>query len=109
MGRWVPGDWLHCCCGTCHRRLGRELVLGPAALAEVLHGHNLDDEARPAGKVLRALALARLGVVLLPGEAGRLPALEDGVDEVRAEARVDVPGALLEGALLGGDVLARER
>lgn len=76
-----------------------------ARLAGLLHGHELDDEAGPAGEVLRPLALARLGVVLLPGEARVLPALVDRVDEVLAQAGEEVGGLGLVGAVLGGDVL----
>lgn len=57
-----------------------------AGLARPLHGHELDDQARPAREVLRALALARLGVVLLPREARLLPAVVDRVDKVLAKA-----------------------
>ena len=64
----------------------------PLAL-EILHCHDFDHEAGPPGKVLRALALARFRVVLLPCEARLLPALVDRVDHVAAQARVQVPGS----------------
>ena len=84
-----------------------ELVAhAPGRLAlEVGHRHDLDDEAGPAGKVLRALAGARRGVVLLPREARGGPAVVDRVDDVAAEARVQVAGDGLVQAGLGGDVL----
>lgn len=69
-----------------------QLVTHVAGAPEVLHGHDLDHQAGPAGEVLRALALARLGVVLLPGEPRVDPALVDGLDEVLAQAAVEVRG-----------------
>lgn len=85
----------------------KNLVLPPSQLIahvagppEVLHGHDLDHQAGPAREVLRALALARLGVVLLPGEAGIDPALVDGLDEVLPQAAVEVRGPGLVGAVL---------
>lgn len=55
--------------------------------------------------MLRALASACLGVVLLPSEARLLPALEHGVDQIRAQLVVQAPSLTLEGTLLGSDSL----
>lgn len=74
-----------------------QLILDVTTAAQVRHSHDLDDQTRPAREVLRALALARLRVVLLPGEARLLPTLEDGVDEILAQARVEVSGLGLVG------------
>lgn len=76
-----------------------------ACLARLLHGHQLDDQARPAGEVLRALALAGLRIVLLPGEARLLPALVDSVDQVLAQTGEEVCGLGLVGTILAGSVL----
>lgn len=74
-----------------------------SATAQVLHGHDFDDQTRPACKVLGALAGTGLGVVLLPCEARLGPGLVDGLDEVLAQARVQVPGfGLVRTFLLGG-------
>lgn len=73
--------------------------------AQVLHGHDLDDKTGPARKVLGALAGARLGVVLLPREARLGPGLVDGLDEVLAQARVQVSGLGLVRAFLFGGIL----
>lgn len=75
-------------------------------LAQIIHGHNLHHQARPAREVLRPLAPAGLRVVLLPREARLLPALVDRVDEVGAELRVELPRAGLVGALVRRDVLS---
>lgn len=91
-----------------HLSPSSQLVLGVAtgtAAAQILHCHDLDDKARPAREVLRALALARLRVVLLPREARLLPALVDGFDEVPAQAAVQIPCLGLVGAGLRGDIL----
>ena len=72
---------------------------------EILHRHDLDNQTGPARKVLCALACATLGVVLLPGEPRLLPALVDGVDEVLAQARVEVLGLGLVWAVLACNVL----
>lgn len=82
-------------------------MAGWAAAAEVLHGHDLDHQAGPASEVLRALARARLGVVLLPCEARLLPALVDGVDEVLAQAGVEVLGLGLVWTASGCNVLEK--
>lgn len=55
--------------------------------------------------MLRPLPLACLRIVLLPCEAGLLPAFVDSVDEVLAEVGVELLGALLVGALGLCDVL----
>lgn len=84
-----------------------ELVLHPPRITDLRHGHDLDHETGPPREVLRALALPRLGVVLLPREARVLPAAEDGVDDVLAQARVQVRRRFLVRARLGGDFLGR--
>lgn len=91
--------------GSCDASGTSELVPGVCGLAEFLHGHDLDDEAGPAGKVLRALALARLRVVLLPGESRLFPAAVDCVDQVAPEAVEEVRGLGSEGAVLRGHIL----
>lgn len=73
--------------------------------AQIRHGHDLNHQTRPAGKVLGALTLARLRVVLLPCETRLLPALENGVDQILTESGVEVLGLGLVGAGLGCDVL----
>lgn len=75
---------------------------------QVIHGHNLDHQTRPARKVLVALSRARLRVVLLPREARFLPALEDGVDEVLAQANVQLAGLFAVRTALRGKVLRRD-
>ena len=48
--------------------------------AQILHGHEIDHQACPSREMLRALALARLWVVLLPRKACSLVLLEYVVD-----------------------------
>jgi hypothetical protein len=62
----------------------------PLALPQCRHAHNLNDQARPAGKVLCSLAFACLWVILLPCEARLSPRVEDRVYEVLAEAGVQI-------------------
>ena len=76
-----------------------------AVLAEVVHGHDLDDEAGPAREVLRALSAARLRVVLLPREPGLRPALVHRLHQVPAQPRIQATGLRLVGALLQRQVL----
>jgi hypothetical protein len=57
---------------------------------QVRHSHHLNNQTRPAGKVLDSLALAVVWVVLFPGEPGSLPFSENVLDKVRAELRVDL-------------------
>lgn len=76
-----------------------------AGAAQVLHGHDLDNQTGPARKMLRALAGAGLRVVLLPCKPGFQPGLVDGVDEVLAQARVQVLGLGLVGSFLCSRVL----
>lgn len=59
--------------------------------AQIFHSQDLDNQARPARKVLRPLTLAGLGIVLLPSEARLLPAVVHCVDEVLAESCVEIP------------------
>lgn len=56
--------------------------------AEIWHGHDLYHQTGPTSKVLRALAHARLSVVLLPCETRLLPVLVDVLDEEKAELGV---------------------
>ena len=79
----------------------------PTLALQIRHPHNLDDQARPAGEMLRALSLARLRVILLPGETRLFPALIHGVYDVLAELGVEGCSAGFVGA--GGlrDVLWR--
>lgn len=77
------------------------------AIAQIRHGHDLDDQTRPASKVLGALTLARLRVVLLPCETRLLPALEDGVDKVLTQSGVEVLSLGLVGPGLGCDILSK--
>ncbi len=88
-----------------HADLQLIMAAGAAAAAQVRHGHELDHQAGPAGKVLRPLALARFGVVLLPCEAGLLPAVVDGVHDVLAQAGVQISRLRLVGPILGGEFL----
>ena len=50
----------------------------------VPHGHDLNDQAGPAGKVLCTLSGTRLRVVLLPRKARVFPALVHGVNKIFA-------------------------
>jgi hypothetical protein len=68
-------------------------------LLETRHRHDLDRQARPARKVLRALAGPRLRVVLLPREPRLFPRLGHRPDEVRAQIRVQLLRARLVRAL----------
>ncbi len=83
-----------------------QLIMRLLAL-QVLHGHNLDHQTRPAGKMLRALPRARLRIVLLPRVARLLPAVVHGVDQVLAQANVQVARLLAVRAALRGKVLCR--
>lgn len=76
-----------------------------AGTTEVLHRHDLHNQTRPARKVLRALALARLRIILLPREARLLPALVDGADEILTQAAVEILGLGLIWTRLCGDIL----
>lgn len=67
--------------------------------SEIRHGHDLDHERGPAGEMLGALAGARFGVVLLPGEAGAVPLAEDVLDHVEAQSAVHPAGLGLMRAL----------
>lgn len=58
--------------------------------------------------MLSALASTRLRVVLLPREARLLPALEHGIDQIRAQLVVQASGLTLERTLLGSDFLYKE-
>lgn len=82
-----------------------QLISNGRRLVQRRHSHNLHHQARPSSKVLRALASACLGVVLLPSEARLLPALEYSVDQIRAQLVVQAPSLALEGPLLGSDSL----
>jgi hypothetical protein len=73
--------------------------------SQVRHGHDLDNETRPAGEMLSSLAAARLWVVLLPCEASLLPAVVDRVNQGSAEAAVEINGRGLEGTVLARNVL----
>lgn len=79
--------------------------MGLGSLLDLRHGHNLDDQAGPAGKVLSALTGAGLGIILLPGEAGLLPAFVDGLDEVLPELVVHLLCLLLVRARARGNGL----
>jgi hypothetical protein len=81
------------------------LLLFAARRLQIRHPHDLDDEAGPAREVLRALALACLGIVLFPGEAGFFPAVVDGVYDVFAQLGVEFCGAGFVLARGLGDVL----
>ncbi len=83
-------------------------MLATSSPTQIRHSHDLDHQARPAGEVLRPLALARLGVVLFPREARLFPALVYRVDDILAQARVQVGGPLLVGPVLGCHVLHYE-
>ena len=72
---------------------------------EIIHCHNLDHETRPACKVLRPLTLTSLWVILFPGEAGFLPALENGVYQILAQPCVQVLCLLLVRSVLLGKIL----
>lgn len=69
--------------------------MGLGSFLDLGHSHNLDDQAGPASEVLSTLTSASLGVVLLPSEAGLLPALVDGLDEVLPELVVHLLCLLL--------------
>ena len=73
--------------------------------ADVRHSHDLYDQACPASEVLSPLTLTRLGVVLLPCEAGLLPAFINGVDEIIAEVGVQLLSMFLVWALGLCDIL----
>ena len=90
-------------CVSRYSYIALQLVVSVAA--EVFHCHDLDHEARPARKVLRALARACLGVVLFPCEASLFPALVDRVHEVLAQGCVHALRLLLVRAALLGDGL----
>lgn len=77
----------------------------PLPLTQIRHRHDLHHQTRPTGKMLRSLPRARFGIILLPGEAGPFPFLEDVLDEVVAEGGVDGGGLGFVGAGLGCDVL----
>lgn len=73
---------------------------------EIRHAHNLHHQAGPTGEMLRALALARFGVVLLPCKARELPIVEDGPHEIGTERGVQFGGTVLvRGGGGGGDGL----
>jgi len=46
-----------------------QLISDVAYRGNIVHGHNLDDQACPTREVLGALTLPSFGVILLPGEA----------------------------------------
>lgn len=49
---------------------------------DIRHGHNLDHQTRPTGKMLRTLSLSRLGVILFPRESRFLPRIVHGIDQI---------------------------
>jgi hypothetical protein len=73
---------------------------------EIRHGHDLHDQASPAGKVLRPLALTRLRVVLLPRKTSLFPAFVHRVNEILAEVRVELRRLGLMWTFLLGNFLS---
>lgn len=49
---------------------------------DIRHGHNLDHQTRPTGKMLCTLSLSRLGVILFPRESRFLPRIVHGIDQI---------------------------
>jgi hypothetical protein len=82
-----------------------QLVMRSLATRQVIHGHNLNHQARPPREMLVALSSARLWVILLPCKARLLPALENCVDKILAQLRVQLAGFLAVRAALGCKVL----
>jgi len=74
---------------------------------QIRHSHNLNNQTSPTSEVLRALTLARLGVVLFPSKARLLPALVHGIDQVLAEFGVGLGCTSAVGAGCCCDVLER--
>jgi hypothetical protein len=62
----------------------------PLPAAQIGHPHNLHYQTRPPSKMLRPLPLASFRVILLPCETCFLPGFEDCLDEVEAQAAVEV-------------------
>lgn len=65
-------------------------LIMPALTTQIRHCHNLDDETRPPGKVLRALSRSSFRVILLPRESSLLPALVDSLHEVLPQVGVQL-------------------
>ena len=77
----------------------------PSRIAQIRHRHDLDYQARPAGKMLCPLSSACFRVVLLPCEACSFPFVEDVFYKVFAQGGVDFRGLGFVLAGLGCDVL----
>jgi hypothetical protein len=60
----------------------------PAILPQRRHPHNLNHQARPPRKMLRALPLTRLGVILLPCKPSLRPGFENSLYEIVSETAV---------------------
>lgn len=52
--------------------------------AQFRHRHDFHHQASPSREMLRALAIPRLGVILLPCKTRSLPFVEHVVDEISA-------------------------
>jgi hypothetical protein len=69
--------------GSIHEKSLELVTFVPGlAASQIIHCHDLDDQAGPASEVLGALALACLGIVLFPSKASLLPAGVDRVNNV---------------------------
>lgn len=65
------------------------------AFRQIRHGHHVHHHTGPAGKVLRPLSFACLGIILLPGEASPLPLPEHILNQILPQFGVHFPSLLL--------------
>lgn len=65
------------------------MLLSPPT-AQIRHRHNLNNQARPACKMLGSLPIARLRIVLFPCKACSLPFIEDILNKVLSKGSVNL-------------------
>lgn len=63
--------------------------------AQIRHNQDLDDQTRPARKMLCSLSLTRFGVILFPCKARPLPFSEHILDEILPQFGVYLSRLLL--------------
>ena len=64
-------------------------------LPKIRHAHDLDDQTRPPGEMLRPLTSAGIWVVLFPGKPGLFPTLVNSVNQVLSQLGVNLTSLLL--------------
>ena len=65
------------------------------ALTEIRHDHDVDHQARPAGKVLCPLSMPRVRIILLPCKTSLLPFAEDVLYQIDPQLGINLKCLLL--------------